>query len=61
MGMQWPLVADPGTATAIDYGVTGVPETFVISPDGRIVAKTIGPVTYPALSEQIARAMPGGA
>jgi len=61
MGMRWPLVADPGTATAIDYGVTGVPETFVISPDGRIVAKTIGPVTYPELSEQIAHAMPGGA
>ena len=61
MGMQWSLVADPGTATAIRYGVTGVPETFVIDPDGRIVAKTIGPVTYSLLSEQIAHAMPGGA
>jgi len=61
MGMGWPLVSDPGTNTAIAYGVTGVPETFVIDPDGRIVAKTIGPVTYSVLSEQIAHAMPGGA
>jgi len=61
MGMRWPLVGDPGTSTAIRYGVTGVPETFVIAPDGRIVAKTIGPVTYSVLSDQIARAMPGGA
>jgi len=61
MGMRWPLLGDPGSATAIDYGVTGVPETFVIAPDGRVVAKTIGPVSYPELSEQIARALPGGA
>ena len=57
MGMHWPLASDPGTTTAIDYGVTGVPETFVISPDGHIVAKTIGPVTYPELSEQIAKSV----
>jgi len=61
MSMRWPLVSDPGTDTAIAYGVTGVPETFVIDPEGRIVAKTIGPVTYSVLSEQISRAMPGGA
>jgi cytochrome c biogenesis protein CcmG/thiol:disulfide interchange protein DsbE len=30
---------------AVDYGVSGVPETFVISADGRIVAKLPGPVT----------------
>jgi cytochrome c biogenesis protein CcmG, thiol:disulfide interchange protein DsbE len=61
MGVGWPLLADPGSATAIDYGVTGVPETFVIGPDGRIVAKTIGPVAYASLSRQIARAAAGGA
>jgi cytochrome c biogenesis protein CcmG, thiol:disulfide interchange protein DsbE len=56
MGVGWPLLTDPGSATAIDYGVTGVPETFVIGPDGRIVAKTIGPVAYTPLSHAIARA-----
>jgi cytochrome c biogenesis protein CcmG, thiol:disulfide interchange protein DsbE len=56
MGVGWPLLSDPGSATAIDYGVTGVPETFVIGPDGRVVGKTIGPVAYESLSRQIARA-----
>jgi cytochrome c biogenesis protein CcmG/thiol:disulfide interchange protein DsbE len=56
MGVGWPLLTDPGSATAIDYGVTGVPETFVIGPNGRIVAKTIGPVAYTSLSRAIARA-----
>ncbi|MDF2366380.1 DsbE family thiol:disulfide interchange protein [Sneathiella sp.] len=29
----------------IDFGVYGVPETFVISPDGKILDKIIGPVS----------------
>ena len=59
MDVGWPLLVDPGSATAIDYGVTGVPETFVIGPTGRIVAKTIGPVAYAPLAREIARAAKG--
>jgi cytochrome c biogenesis protein CcmG/thiol:disulfide interchange protein DsbE len=53
MGGDWPLVADPGSRTAIDFGVFGVPETFVIAPDGTIVAKKVGAVTYEWLVEKI--------
>jgi cytochrome c biogenesis protein CcmG/thiol:disulfide interchange protein DsbE len=53
MGGNWPLVSDPGSRTAIDFGVFGVPETFVIAPDGTIVAKTVGAVTYEWLVEKI--------
>jgi cytochrome c biogenesis protein CcmG/thiol:disulfide interchange protein DsbE len=60
LGVGWPLLRDPGSATAIDYGVSGVPETFVIGPDGRIVGKTSGPVGYSTLSRQISRATSGG-
>jgi cytochrome c biogenesis protein CcmG/thiol:disulfide interchange protein DsbE len=60
LGVGWPLLADPGSATAIHYGVSGVPETFVIGPDGRIVGKTSGPVAYATLSTQIASAASGG-
>ena len=38
--MDWPLVTDPGSRTAIAYGVAGVPETFLIAPDGTIAGKT---------------------
>ena len=37
--------ADPDGRVAIDWGVYGVPETFVIDRNGRIAYKHIGPVT----------------
>ncbi|HEY8380830.1 MAG TPA: DsbE family thiol:disulfide interchange protein [Microvirga sp.] len=36
---------DPNGRTSIDWGVYGVPETFVIGPDGTIRHKHIGPLT----------------
>jgi cytochrome c biogenesis protein CcmG, thiol:disulfide interchange protein DsbE len=41
---------DSGGRAALDWGVTGVPETFVIGPDGTIRHKHIGPL----LSAQMA-------
>jgi cytochrome c biogenesis protein CcmG/thiol:disulfide interchange protein DsbE len=50
---DWPLVDDPGSRTAIEYGVFGVPETFVIAPDGSVAAKRVGPVDYTWLTREI--------
>lgn len=57
LGGDWPLAGDPGSRTAIAYGVFGVPETFVIAPDGSIAAKTTGAVTYEWLTDEIERAL----
>ncbi len=54
-------VGDPYTRTgadingrvSIDWGVYGVPETFVITKKGRIAYKLIGPVTEKILNEKI--------
>jgi cytochrome c biogenesis protein CcmG, thiol:disulfide interchange protein DsbE len=59
-GASWPVVADPGSRTALSYGVYGIPETFFIGPDGRIAAKQVGPVTYDQLVREITRLLPGG-
>jgi cytochrome c biogenesis protein CcmG/thiol:disulfide interchange protein DsbE len=59
LGGDWPLVDDPDSRTALAYGVTGVPETFVVGPDGRISAKSYGPVTYEMLTEEISKVLPG--
>ena len=45
--------ADLDGRVAIDWGVYGVPETFVIGADGRIAYKHIGPVTREALGKTI--------
>ena len=41
---------DPTGREAIDWGVYGVPETFVIDRDGRILFKQVGPLDDKALS-----------
>jgi cytochrome c biogenesis protein CcmG/thiol:disulfide interchange protein DsbE len=40
---------------AIDWGVYGVPETFVIGKDGRIAYKHIGPLTEASLADVLLR------
>ena len=45
--------ADVDGRVGIDWGVYGVPETFVIGPDGRIAYKHIGPITAAFVSEQL--------
>ncbi|HEX9313417.1 MAG TPA: TlpA disulfide reductase family protein [Actinomycetota bacterium] len=55
LGGDWPLVQDPGARTALDYGVTGPPETFVIDQRGRVATKFFGPVSYVGLTEAITK------
>ncbi|MGH7483648.1 MAG: TlpA family protein disulfide reductase, partial [Longimicrobiales bacterium] len=52
-GAAYPTLLDPGARTAIDYGLTGVPETFIIGPDGVIASKIFGQATEAALIERI--------
>lgn len=44
---------------AIEWGVYGVPETFVIGSDGRILEKHVGPLDGAAAARLLARAMAG--
>jgi cytochrome c biogenesis protein CcmG/thiol:disulfide interchange protein DsbE len=46
-------VMDREGRTGIDYGVYGVPETYVIDKQGIIRYKQIGPVNYQNLRETI--------
>jgi cytochrome c biogenesis protein CcmG/thiol:disulfide interchange protein DsbE len=60
LGGDWPLLADDGSRTALGFGITGVPETFFIGPDGRVAAKSYGPVSYEMLTEEISALLPTG-
>lgn len=51
-------VLDPDGRMAVDWGVTGVPETFLVDADGLIRARTRGGVTHEWLREQVSRWRP---
>jgi len=55
-GATWPALADPGDRIAVDYGVRGPPEAFLVAPDGIVVAHLVGPVTDAQLEQLLARA-----
>jgi cytochrome c biogenesis protein CcmG/thiol:disulfide interchange protein DsbE len=44
---------DAAGRTAIDWGVYGVPETFVIGRDGRIAFKHVGPLTPNSVRDEL--------
>jgi cytochrome c biogenesis protein CcmG/thiol:disulfide interchange protein DsbE len=52
-GLTFPNAPDPRGRVSIDYGVYGVPETFVIDRRGLIRKKLVGGVTADALREAI--------
>ena len=47
-------VVDEAGTMAIDYGVTGPPETFFVDADGIIRSKVFGPLTDQLLAERLA-------
>lgn len=58
-GGDWPMVADPKGRIALDFGVAGVPESYLISPDGLVVAKVVGGIRETDLDRLLARAIQG--
>ena len=44
---------DPDGRAAIDWGVYGVPETFIIGRDGKIAFKHVGPLTIEAVKTDL--------
>lgn len=44
---------DPAGKAAIDWGVYGIPETYLVAPDGTILFKQIGPFTVESLRDKL--------
>jgi len=58
-GLTFPNGPDAGGRIAIEYGVYGIPETFIIDRDGWITSKQVGVVGPPALDARIREALEG--
>ena len=54
-GGDWPVLATGTGAAAVAYGVTGVPESYLVAPSGVVVWKQLGGVTADGIDEVIAQ------
>jgi cytochrome c biogenesis protein CcmG, thiol:disulfide interchange protein DsbE len=55
-GGEWPVLAEGTGPTAVSWGVTGVPESFLVSPQGIVVHRFVGGVTIDDLESVLAQA-----
>ena len=46
LGITLPILYDPPNSVGPKYGLTGLPETFIIDKDGRLREKFIGPAQW---------------
>ena len=53
MGKAYPSYVDNSAKVGIDYGITGVPETFILNKQGTVVFKKFGPITMSELSQKL--------
>lgn len=60
MGVIGTTLIDVGSQVALAYGVTGVPETFLVDAHGVIAHKITGPVTAAELDVRLASLTGGG-
>jgi cytochrome c biogenesis protein CcmG, thiol:disulfide interchange protein DsbE len=59
-GGSWPMLTDPKGRIALNFGVAGVPESFLIDPDGIVRSKILGGVRAADLDRLLAEARGGG-
>jgi cytochrome c biogenesis protein CcmG, thiol:disulfide interchange protein DsbE len=57
-GLSYPQLRDGDGDTAHDFGTTGVPENFLIGPDGKVRLLVSGPVTGDYLRSYVAPLLP---
>lgn len=59
LGNPYEVVAvDHGGRTAIDWGVYGAPETFLVNPQGIVVYKVVGSLTHDVWTREILPRVP---
>ena len=61
LGGSWLVVDDPNGQTALDFGVRGPPESFLVDPNGFVVWKGIGQVNADGLDKLVAQGKARGA
>ena len=58
-GGDWPVIDDPRGRIALELGVRGPPESFLIGPEGSVLAHVVGEVDERGLENLLRRAKAG--
>lgn len=58
-GVTYPNGRDPTGEIAIDYGVWGIPETFIVDGQGRIAYKHVGRIEWSTIAAKLDEALRG--
>ena len=58
-GVTYPNVEDTTRSIPVEFGVTGLPETFVISRSGVLVSRWVGPINDEQLADLVAPLLQG--
>lgn len=58
-GLTFPQAMDPGGRAAIDFGVFGVPETYLVDQRGLVMAKLLGAVGPGTLDQVLGQVLAG--
>ena len=56
LGGDWPMLVDERGRIALEFGVRGIPESFLISPSGVVTSRIVGGVDDDALERLLRRA-----
>jgi cytochrome c biogenesis protein CcmG, thiol:disulfide interchange protein DsbE len=59
-GLTYPQLRDGNGDAAHDFGTTGVPENFLVDPQGKVRLLVRGPVSEEYLDREVAPLLPGG-
>lgn len=59
-GGDWPVLVEGAEGVPVDFGVTGVPESYLVAPDGTVVAKWISGVRAGEIDRTLRELSGGG-
>jgi len=59
-GLTYPQLRDGNGDAAHEFGTTGVPENFLVDPQGKVRLLAVGPVSAEYLDRYVAPLLPGG-
>ncbi len=52
-GGDWPVLGEAYSSIIVNFGATGVPETFLVAPNGIVVDRVLGGVTQDGLNARM--------